>query len=419
MTASWFASTGFPELDAFVTSAAIGLLMGVERERRPSARAGVRTFALIGLFGTATALIGERTGLPWMNAVGLLVVGAMMIAAYAGDAPEDDPGTTTIIAAVLCYALGVLVWLGFAQLALMTAIGATALLYFKAELRGLTLRLERSELVSILQFAALSFVVLPLLPDQGYGPYEALNPRQIWLMVVLISGVSLAGYVALRFVGARHGALLLGLFGGLVSSTATTLAYGRHARALPEAVRMAATVIVIANLVVLVRIALVVTIVAPGVTGAVLPVLAGGLVSGIAAGAWRWQREAGGEPPPVPVVGNPAALASSLGFGALYGVVLLAAAWVRDVLGPAGLYAVALVSGLTDVDAITLSALRLNDVGQLPATAVATLILIALGANMTFKLGAAGLSGGGDLARRCAVPMAATLAGAALAAILL
>lgn len=418
MTLPWLAEAGFPELDAFLTSAAIGLLMGAERERRPTARAGVRTFALIALFGAATAMIGEHTAAPWLVAVGLVIVGAMMISAYAGDPPDDDPGTTTIVAAVLCYALAVLVWHGHAQLALMTGIGATALLYFKSELRGITLRLDRVELVSILQFAVLSFVVLPMLPDRGFGPFEAVNPRQVWLMVVLISGVSLAGYVALRFVGARHGALLLGVFGGLVSSTATTLAYSRHARALPEAMRLSATVIVVANLVVLVRIALVVAVVAPGVASAVLPVLAGGLLPGFAVGAWLWQRDSGQDTPPVPLVGNPAAVRASLGFGALYGAVLLAAAWLRDAVGTAGLYAVAVVSGLTDVDAITLSALRLNDLGQLPAAGVTTVILIALTANMAFKLAAAGITGGAALAKRCAWPMAATLAGAIVVALL-
>jgi uncharacterized membrane protein (DUF4010 family) len=137
---------------------------------------------------------------------------------------------------------------GFGQMAVMIAIATTVLLYSKPELKGLAQHLDRRDLRSILQFAVVSFIILPILPDRDFGPYAALNLRQIWLMVVLISGVSLAGYLALRMIGSRHGAALLGLFGGLVSSTATSLVYARHARSAPELRDLSVTVIVLANL---------------------------------------------------------------------------------------------------------------------------------------------------------------------------
>src|SRR3990172_7844326 len=118
----------------------------------------------------------------------------------------------TVAALLMCYGLGALVWFGFSTIAVMLAIVTTILLYFKAELHGITRSLTRRDLVSMLQFAVLSFIILPILPDRNFGPYGALNPHQLWLMVVLISGVSLTGYLALRAVGARHGAPLLGLF---------------------------------------------------------------------------------------------------------------------------------------------------------------------------------------------------------------
>ncbi|HEX6827492.1 MAG TPA: MgtC/SapB family protein, partial [Burkholderiales bacterium] len=223
---------GIEHLPAFLTSLAIGLLIGLERERNPAARAGLRTFALVALLGTVAGLLSDKLTSPWPLAAGMLIVGLMTVAAYSRerDAPPD-PGTTTVVAIVLCYGLGAMIWYGYATLAVMLAITATILLYFKAELHGWSRNLTRRDLVSVLQFAVLSFIVLPILPNRDYGPYQAINPHQVWLMVVLISGVSLAGYVALRLVGQRYGAPLLGLLGGLVSSTATTIVYSRHGRA--------------------------------------------------------------------------------------------------------------------------------------------------------------------------------------------
>ncbi len=204
-------SLWFPaELDTlprYLVAAALGLLIGLERERNPSAKAGLRTFALTALFGVLASHLAERTQSPWLIVAGLLLTGGMIIAAYLRQPQEEtgDPGTTTIAALVLCYGLGVLSWLEEFQLAVLLGVSATLLLYFKPELRGMSERLTRHDLLSVLQFAVLSLVILPLLPDHDYGPYGALNPYQIWWMVVLISGVSLAGYAARRspLVGTR------------------------------------------------------------------------------------------------------------------------------------------------------------------------------------------------------------------------
>ena len=134
-------------------------------------------------------------------------------------------GTTTILAALLCYGLGVMTWYGQSQLAVAIGITATALLQFKTELHGFSEKLSRQDVTSILQFGVLTFIILPLLPDRGYGPHDALNPYHIWLMVVLVSGVNLVGYLTLRLVAARQSVRLAGVAGGLVSSTATTLVY--------------------------------------------------------------------------------------------------------------------------------------------------------------------------------------------------
>ena len=284
-------------------------------------------------------------------------------------------------------------------------------LYFKAELHGISRRLTRRDLISVLQFAVLTLIILPLLPDQNYGRYGVLNPYQIWLVVVLISGVSLAGYIALRLVGLRYGALLLGFLGGLVSSTATTLVYARHARSRVDMQRLAVLVIVVANIVVLVRLSVLSTIISPAVIRTLLPVLASGFLAGVLALLYLWRQNTRVNEMPMPDIKNPTELRAALSFAIVYTVVVFLSAWLSDIAGHKGLYLLALISGLTDVDAIALSTLRLFDLRQLQAQEVATTIVLAVISNIVFKLGLVLVVGGVALFRRCVVAMGAVAAG--------
>lgn len=204
-------------------------------------------------------------------------------------------------------------------------------------------------------------------------------------MVVLISGVSLTGYVALRLVGERYGPLLLGVLGGLVSSTATTLVYARSGRAEPALAALATMVILISNLMVLIRLATLTAIIAPAVLPQLAPLLAGGLILGLGGALYHWRTVKAGDQTPVPEIGNPTELKTAFGFGVLYAAVLLLAAWLSHVAGAGGVYAVALASGLTDVDAITLSSLRLIELEKLGANEAVTAIGLAMLANIGFK----------------------------------
>jgi len=420
METTFLHSNGIEALPQFLTSLAIGLLIGLERERNPSAKAGLRTFALVAVFGTLSALLSTKLDSPWVLIAGLLAVAGMIIAAYINNPVEplrqaqdreNDPGTTTVIALVLCYGLGAMIWYGLAKLAVMLAIGITALLYFKPELRGLSQKLTRRDLVAVLQFSVLTFIVLPILPDQNYGPYDAFNPHQAWLMVVLISGISLAGYAALHVVGTRYGAPLLGFLGGLVSSTATTMIYAKHGKSNPVMSNLAASVIVIASMVVLVRLLVVSAVVAFGALPGLLPVLAGGLVFGLMVALYNWRKISKATELYIPETSNPAELHTAIGFGLLYVAVLLGAAWMADIAGSQGLYAVALASGLTDVDAITLSSLRLFNLGQLSEQQTVTAIALAVLANLAFKFGMVVFIGGWTLARHVATGFGAIACG--------
>lgn len=399
-------------LPQFLTSLAIGLLIGLERERNPSAKAGLRTFALVAVFGTLAALLSDRLNTPWMLVAGLVAVAGMIVAAYINSPTEEnDPGTTTVIALLLCYGLGAMIWYGLATLAVMIAIGITALLYFKPELRGMSQRLTRRDLVAVLQFSVLSFIILPILPNQDYGPYNAFNPHQAWLMVVLISGLSLTGYAALQIVGTRYGAPLLGVFGGLASSTATTLIYSKHGKGNQAMQSLAASVIVIASMVVLVRLFVVSSVLAYGSLPALIPLFAGGLFAGLIVALYNWRKMNKATELFIPETANPAELHAAIGFGLLYVVVLLFTAWMADVAGSQGLYAVAFASGLTDVDAIVLSSLRLLNLGQLNEQQAVMAIAIGFLSNLVFKFGMVIAIGGWALARQVAVGFAAISAG--------
>lgn len=444
MEIAFLQGNGIDALPQFLTSLSIGLLIGLERERNPSAKAGLRTFGLVAVFGTLVALLSTKLHSPWMLIAGLLAVAGMIIAAYLKNSvrqddmakierrharppspssssegtmaslrpgPTDDPGTTTVIALLLCYGLGAMVWYGLATLAVMLAIGITALLYFKPELRGFTQKMTRRDLVAVLQFSVLTFIVLPILPNQDYGPYQAFNPHQAWMMVVLISGISLAGYTALQVAGTRYGALFLGVFGGLASSTATTLIYAKNSKTNQAMLNLAAAVIVIASLVVILRLMVLSAVVAYGALPGLLPVLAGGLLFGLSVALYNWRKMRRETELYVPDTRNPAELHTAIGFGLMYVAVLLGSAWMKDIAGSHGLYIAALVSGLTDVDAITLSSLRLFNLGQLSEQQTVTAITIAFLSNLAFKFGMVAFIGGKNLAKQVAVGFGAIACG--------
>lgn len=398
----------------FAASLGIGLLIGLERERNPAAKAGVRTFALVALFGTLAVIVGEQTQSAWTVPVGLTAVAAMLIAAYAREPAQEDPGTTTVVAAVVCYLLGALAALGDTALAGAIGIGVAALLYFKPEIEGFSLTLKRHEQVSVLQFLVATLIVLPILPNQAYGPYEVLNPHHIWLMVVLVSGIGLASYVALRVAGERHGVILTGILGGLISSTATTMLYARRSRESEAIERLASVVVPVSNLVPLARIALIAAILAPAILPPLAAVLGCALVGGLVFTFAPLQNMDRVMAAPAPESRNPAEIGTAIRFGALYALVLFVSAWLSDLAGSRGLYAAAVASGIADVDPIVLSALNLFGAARLDAPTAVAAIALAYGTNLAFKFGVL-LWFDRRLARRMVGPFLGMLAGGAAA----
>lgn len=377
----------------------LGALMGLERELRETHLAGLRTFILVTLFGSICGHISTITSASWIIFAGILAVTAhSTLAHFLRVREEIEAGLTTSVALLVAYTVGVLVSLEETAAAVAVSLAATVILYFKIQLHEFTKSLSKRDIYAIFQFGLVAFIILPILPNRGFGPFEALNPYNIWLMVVLISAINLCGYLTLKFMGHRWGGPVLGLLGGVVSSTATTLSFSRHARDKNDSSLMGAVVVSLASAVVLVRIAFLVGIIYPAMLDELALPLAAMFLAGMLPIVVLWKRTSKKDAP-VPETTNPAELKAAVVFGLIYAVVLLAVSAGKLFFGDRGVYLVSLLSGLTDVDAITLSNSRLALTGSFGAFQAAVSILIAYIANLAFKLAMVGVIGTGRMFR--------------------
>ena len=401
-----------------VIAVALGMLVGLQRERADKVVAGIRTFPIIGMLGVFCGVLGATVG-DWLIAAGLLSMAAVTVMANVLrlESGERDPGMTTEVAILVMYSIGVALTRELVVEAVMATAALAVLLHWKDPLHAVAERIGADEFAALMRLVLIGLVVLPALPNRDFGPYGVLNPFEIWLMVVLIVGISMAGYVAFRLLGPRTGAIAAGVLGGLISSTATTVSYARRSRADPRRSSAAVLVVVLASAVVFGRVLLEIAIVAPNdliaTSGplatmlAVMLAISGGLyVRGIHSSELELEDQA-----------PPSELKVAIIFGLLYAIVLLAVAFADDRLGPQGLYAVAAVAGLTDLSAITLSTANLMHADQLDVATAWRMILVAGMSNIVFKGGVVLVLG--DRAMRGRIALAFGSALAAGAAILL
>lgn len=395
-------------------SLGLGLLVGLQREWSEPKAAGIRTFALITVLGTVCAMLSARYG-GWILAGGIVGLGAAMGVAnrFRDDARERHPGPTTEVAALLMFAVGALLPNGMVAEAVVIGGGVALLLQWKKPLHGFVQRIGEAEIRAVFRLVLIALVVLPLLPDESYGPFEVLNPFRIWLMVVLIVGISVGGFLISRYLGTRTGSVLSGLLGGLISSTATTVSYARRSKSSPDSAALASLAIMLASTVVFVRVGFEVALVAPDLFRQVFPQF--GIMflwmALIAAGAYwaaRHRKVAAPEPK------DPSNLGAAVVFGGLYALVLMAVAAARVYFGDAGLYAVAALSGLTDMDAITLSTAQLVTARRLSVDTGWRMMLVGALSNILFKGGAVAVLGHPRLTRRMAVFFGLSLFGGVL-----
>jgi len=382
----------------------LGLLVGMQRERAEPRLAGIRTFALITLLGALSALAAASLG-GWIVGAALVGVAAASVVGnlYTLKKTHDEPGITSEVAILAMFAVGAYVVVGPREVAVAAGAAVAILLHAKAFLHGMVGKLGDRDVRAIMQFVLLTCIILPVVPNTTIGPYSVLNPHQVWLMVVLVVGISLAGYIAYKFLGSRNGIIVAGLLGGVISSTATTASWSRRTAQSPSSAGGAALVIVIASSVVYIRLMAETWAVAPSFApkamGPLLVLLGVSLV--LAALMWAMGCRDGDN---MPEAQNPTELKSALVFAGIYAVVLVAAAAAKDSLGDRGLYAVAAVSGLTDMDAITISSSRLAGSGAAEASAAWRAIVLASMSNLAFK-GAIALGIGGRHLGRWVAPI--------------
>ncbi len=371
------------QLARLALAAGIGLLLGLERERRKGegpARsfAGIRTFALAGLLGGVAAYLGTAALVAMGGAI------AVLAAAGYGFGDRSDPGITTEVALLLCFALGALAQESPVPAA-AAGVAATGILAARTPIHRFATRvLTEEELEDALIFAAAAVVVLPLLPDRGFGPYGVLNPFRLWLFVVLMMGVSGLGHVAVRALGPRFGLAVAGLLGGFVSATATVGAMGARARRARAFVEPAAAGAILATVATVAQLAIVLAAVSPAsLEAASLPVAAAGAVAlaygGIAA-AWVAR---GAEAPSIG--GRAFRLTDALLLAALIAAVLLVAAAAEDLLGSRGAVLAAALAGFADAHAPAISAATLHADGSLGATDLRIAVAAAFSTNSLSK----------------------------------
>lgn len=345
---------------------AIGLLIGVERgwKQRAGAEgtriAGVRTFGLIGLLGGVAALLAEQLGVVLLG-FAFAVLAAVMVSAYVTDKRgERDYSVTTIIAALVTFALGATAATGLIELAAAAAVVTATLLALKPVLHHWLQQLEQHELYAALRLLLISVVLLPVLPDQGYGPWQALNPYEIWWMVVLIAAVSFTGYVAIRLMGVERGVFLASLIGGVVSSTAVTLNLARQGHTSASNAQLMAAGVAVAAATMSLRTLLLASV----INLALLPRLAWplGLMALTAAvsSLWLLLRARGQASTGEIGFKNPLELSMAIQFGLLLALIMLLSQAFSAWLGHAGIYLIAALSGMADVDSITLVLARMS-----------------------------------------------------------
>ena len=420
----------------------VGLLVGFERERQPDTVAGVRTFGFAGLVGGLAALLTPAGAGPWMLVALAIFAGlagvAGGIARFArgadpgcgpaasreANASRDafrDIGLTTAFALVATTLLGGHAVLGDRTLTTVAAGVLFLLLYIRDPLHAMIRRLGHEDVRAIATFVLIALVILPVLPDEEIGPLGAVNPRKAWMLVVLVVTMSLAGYVAQKMLGARAGVLATGLLGGLVSSTAATVGAARRARSEGD-VRGGAAVSLLACSVLPARLLVLLGVTSPAALRVVWPWLAGMAAATVVGGAFAMRGHAKDAAAATVPGGasttprNPTELRSALAFAGVFVLIRFVTKAALAYAGTAAFLAVAAISGITDMDAIAMSAANEVASGAISPGLAAKAILVAIAVNTVFKLGVTRAAGTPALFRRTLPALAAAAAIAAVGA---
>jgi len=375
---------------SFLVAVLLGFLIGLERERKREQQgsifAGIRTFPLIALFGAVVGTLTQAVS-PWVLVASFLPLAVLIALAYWRETVGEKVGGTTQVAVLVAYGLGVLAGYGQFIPALAGSVITTGMLSMRTELRRLAGAVSREDLYAVVQFAVVSLVVLPLVPNETFGPWGVWNPRTIWLLVVLISGLSFVGYVASKLIGATRGIGWSGLLGGLASSTAVTMSFSERSKKQPTLGIVYAIGVLAASAVMVPRLWVLLGVLQPRL---ILPTLIplGVLFVVTTVGGLTALRKRNREHLEGAKVNNPFELRTALQFAVLFSIILLAAKAAQVYLGEQGLYLASALAGVTQLDAITLT--LAHQVGSgLDVHVAARSLAIAAATNSLFKAGLA------------------------------
>lgn len=424
-------------VQAVLISLGIGGIIGLERQRHQEAYGregealGMRTFALASLLGTVSVLAEDVVaGMLWITGAGFcLIILAYLFFEFRER--ETMPGITTEVAALLVFVIGALVPempVFAAALGVVVAI----ILSLKDYTHGLVEKLSEAEVAAALKFLLVSVVLLPLLPNEPVDPWGIYNPWELWLLVVIISGISFVGYFAIRFLGRRRGIALTGVLGGLASSTAVTLAMSQRVKETDDdrVVRLAATfAILIANAIMSVRVTIVVAAINPQLLGDLwLPVVAMALPGSAVAGYLWWKLARDTPSGEVDMenreraeldISNPFRLVPALKFALLFIVIIGLVHVAREYFGSQGTYAAAFLSGLVEANAISIALARMEEAASIPVSLAVRGIVIAILANSFIKAGLGAVLGSRKLGVWVAIGLVPMLVAGIAAAFLL
>lgn len=396
---------------------AIGLLIGVERgwqerQAKEGTRvAGVRTYGLIGLLGGGLALLAKLFG-PLVLGLAFIGVAGILTTVYIVNLRRgnEDVGITSLVTGLLTFVFGALAVMGEVAIAAASAVVTTLLLSYKPVLHRWVSDLEVKELRAGIKLLLISVVLLPILPNHGYGPGQALNPFAIWWMVVLIAAISFVGYFAIKVVGTRRGAVFTGLFGGLAASTAVTLHFSRMSRHDSTLTPVLATGILLACGTMFPRMLLVASLLNADLFKLLLvPAAVMALLTYLPALVY-WQAQAHQDAETNSPLKNPLELTTALSFGLLLALVMLLGKLLQNWFGDAGVLALAAASGVADVDSITLSLARMSE-DDLGLPIAVTGIVIAAVVNSLVKGGMAMSVGGREIGQQVGLPLLGAAAG--------
>lgn len=399
----------------FGVALGIGILIGLEREyssdinHKPLERefAGARTFALMGLLGCTAAFLAEWMGTPLLLVWLLLPAAALLVVGYSHSAAQGKMGLTSEFAALMTMFIGILCYMQEMVLAAALGVAVFVLLSLKLEMRQLVARIQREDVLAVLKFALITAVILPVLPNQSFGPapFDVLNPYKIWLMVVLISAINFLGYVLIKIVGSERGLSLAGFLGGLVSSTAVTLSMTKNSQRYRTFGKSFALAITIAWTVMFGRVLTEVALLNVPLLRVIWPPMVGAMLVALGYCAYLFFAPHPDQQAQQTSVSNPFELGAAIQFGLLYGLILFITRAAQLYFGNSGLYLSSILAGVADVDAITLSMAELSRTADgLPLATAAQAIILAVLSNTLVKGGIV-IAGASPTLRRAIIPV--------------